>query len=88
MQCKDISGLPILRFLASLNGKWANWAGNEYPNSVTHAMPTDAPKKLAHAKMNTLIRRGLVDGCSCGCRGDYVLTEKGKELLELIGEQS
>lgn len=81
MQCKDIPDAPILQFLASLNGRWANWFGNEYDNSVTHAMPADTPEKLALAKMRTLIRRGLVDGCDCGCRGDFVLTEKGRQAL-------
>lgn len=76
-QCKDIPDAPILEFLASLDGKWANWYGVDYANSVTHAMPSDVPLKLALAKMRQMIRRGVVDGCGCGCRGDFVLTDKG-----------
>lgn len=80
MQCKDIPDPPILEFLAALNGRWATWFGDEYDNSVTRAMP-GVPAKLALAKMRMLIRRGVVDGCPCGCRGDFVLTDKGKAEL-------
>lgn len=81
MQCKDIPDKPILEFLHKLNGEWANWFGNEYANSVTHAMPIETSAKLAQAKMVMLIRRDLVDGCPCGCRGDFVLTDKGRLFL-------
>lgn len=81
MQCKDIPDRPILEFLDSLNGKWANWFGNEYKESVTHAMPDGVPEKLALAKMRQLMNRGVVDGCGCGCRGDFVLTDKGRAEL-------
>ena len=81
MQCKDIKDLPIIEFLYGLAGTWANWFGDEYNNSVTHAMPKGISDKLVLAKMRMLIRRGLVDGCTCGCRGDFVLTDKGYEFL-------
>lgn len=81
MQCKDIPDLPILQFLASLKGEWANWHGNNYDNSVTRAMPEETPPKVVLAKMAMLMKRGLVDGCNCGCRGDFVLTDKGREYL-------
>ena len=80
MQCKDIPEKPVLEFLAGLDGRWANWFGDEYENSVTRAMP-GVPAKLVVAKMRQMIRKGVVGGCPCGCRGDYVLTEKGREAL-------
>ncbi len=53
-----------------------------------HSMPTVSverfgllPRKLQLSVMARLIRRGLVDGCACGCRGDFVLTTKGKEAF-------
>lgn len=88
MQCKDIPDLPILQFIDSQrdNGPmgWCNWHGDEFPNSVTHAMPKKIAGKLLLAKMNQLIRRGLVDGCGCGCRGDFVLTDKGRAALQAV----
>ena len=79
MQCKDIPDLPILEFLDSLNCWGTMFDG--VPNSVYKAMPNLPSHKLAYAKMAQLIKRGLVDGCSCGCRGDFEITEKGKEFI-------
>lgn len=81
MQCKDIPERPILEFLEGLNGTWANWFDAKYENSVRRAMPANVPEKLICAKMAQMIRKGVVDGCPCGCRGDYVLTDKGRDAL-------
>jgi hypothetical protein len=45
-------------------------------------MPPLPSDKLARAKIGQLIRRGLVDGCACGCRGDFYLSDKGRQFLE------
>lgn len=87
MQCKDIPEEPILRFLESLNGTWANWFSADFENSVRRAIPPGTPDKLVHAKMVMMIRKGVVDGCPCGCRGDYVLTDKGRAILSASGGQ-
>jgi hypothetical protein len=31
----------------------------------------DFPDKLILAKARKLVRRGVVEGCCCGCRGDF-----------------
>jgi hypothetical protein len=80
MQCKDIPDLPILQFIGSHNGSWCNWYFGD-SKDVHAAFPPRVPDKLLLAKMRSLIRRGLVDGCGCGCRGDYMLTELGKAQL-------
>jgi hypothetical protein len=80
-QCKDIPDRPILEFLESLNGQWGNWFEAGYPASVRNAMPPGTPDKLVLGKMRMLIRRGLVDGCPCGCRGDFVITDKGARVV-------
>lgn len=77
MQCKDIPDYPILEFLhknaSNLGVQWWN---------LIKAFPSQAPDKLALAKMRVLIGRGLVSGCCCGCRGDFELTKKGREYME------
>lgn len=35
------------------------------------------PWKVLQAKLKALRRRGLIDGCACGCRGDWELTTEG-----------
>ena len=86
MQCKDIPTIPILSFVARYGGIGCNWFGiDDFENerSVRHAMPPGLPDNLVLAKMKQLIKNGYVDGCNCGCRGDYTLTAKG--LAELGG---
>jgi hypothetical protein len=82
MQCKDIPETPILAFLADHRGEWCHWFDpDRFDRSVRRAMPPGTPEKLALAKMRGLIRRGLVEGCDCGCRGDFEITEKGMDRL-------
>ena len=55
---------------------------NPSERCVLNAMPTGTPLKIALAKMGILISRGIVNGCACGCRGDFVLTVKGRDLVQ------
>lgn len=69
------------------------WHDLEYPQwsiphwtftwDLKHYFP-QFPEKVILAKARQLIKRGLVDGCTCGCRGDFELTEKGYEYLDVI----
>ncbi len=88
-QCKDIPDRPILEFLAKLPqpANWG-WPDETNPDSVRHAMPADIDDRLVVAKMRMLIRRGLVHGCGCGCRGDFEITAAGKDYLKSTGPQT
>ena len=82
-QCKDIPDKPIMEFLLKNKGHWCNWYFED-DRDVRNAMPKNlASEKLILAKMRQLMKRGLVDGCSCGCRGDFEITPKGEEWLSL-----
>lgn len=84
LQCKDIPDEPVLHFLASLNeaAGWHTFPPNQgFQPTVLDAMPSGLPWRLVLAKMRMLIRRGLVDGCGCGCRGDFELTGKGQLMV-------
>ncbi len=92
MQCKDIPDRPVLEFLRDLpdwddmpgikrQGTWFWHDGFHPKNSVVRAMPDGTTQKLARVKMGSLIRRGLVNGCACGCRGEFELTDKGLATL-------
>lgn len=80
-QCKNIPDKPIIEFLLKHKGHRCNWClGDE--KDVRNAMPKNmASEKLILAKMRQLMKRGLVDGCDCGCRGDFEITNKGEEWL-------
>ena len=43
------------------------------PMKATQDYP-EMPCKVVLAKAKSLIRRGLIDGCACGCRGDWERT--------------
>lgn len=78
IQCKDIADEPILQFLLKAKGNLCSW------HSVRNALPENfAAKKLILAKMGQLIKRGLINGCPCGCRGDFQITPKGEEYLSI-----
>ena len=35
------------------------------------------PFKVVNAKLNQLRKRGFLDGCACGCRGDWTVIDNG-----------
>lgn len=81
-QCKDIDDAAVLTFLAQHQGRWSTWdEGYGYMPTVRDAMPPKTPPKLQLAKMRQLMRRGLVGGCDCGCRGDFEITDAGLALI-------
>ena len=70
---KEIPDKGILDILAqpSHGGvpRWHSWwdiAQHWYP---------DVPPKVVLAKLRGMLRRRLIDGCGCGCRGDFRLPE-------------
>ncbi len=93
MQCKHIDEMPILLRLRDwepaatkqLRARgveiWFNLFKDD-ERSLLPAFPADTPWKLANAKLLGLKKRGLVDGCGCGCRGDWHITEKGRAHLD------
>lgn len=76
MQCKDIDDVALVRYVADAQAERGMW--------VCYFDPpySDLPFKLLRAKMGNLINKGYLTGCNCGCRGDYEVTMKGRELLE------
>lgn len=82
-QAKDIPDEPILRFLAQYQGRWCTHGDGHGIPTVQDAMPSGTHIKLQLAKMRSMHRRNLVGGCTCGCRGDWEITDKG---LGQIGE--
>jgi hypothetical protein len=44
----------------------------------------DFPAKVVRARLRALRKRGYIDGCACGCRGDWNLEAPGRELLSAV----
>jgi hypothetical protein len=84
MQCKDIPAIPILAYIFLINVKYGPcftcWEGER---DVRNGFPEkyNTPQNLVLAKLYKLHRQKLIDGCTCGCRGDFTITPKGIEFL-------
>lgn len=82
MQIKDIDKIAVLRRISEIEASGrCGTLFQGFDNSINTSMPEGTPGKLQYAVMRNLISKGLVDGCCCGCRGDFVLTAKGVELV-------
>lgn len=81
VQAKHVDERPILEFLAKSERWTSHWESKDREWSFRHLVSAEIPERVLLAKMSALLRRGLVDGCDCGCRGDWVITDKGREAL-------
>lgn len=79
MQAKDIPDDLVIRIV--LTAGLSRWPKDQ-PNEYRWVFTTDVerglaqygiqvPNKVIHAKLRRLVQRNLLDGCTCGCRGDY-----------------
>lgn len=62
---------------------WGTWYRG-FDNSVSDVAPEGTSELRIRALMKVMGKMELVDGCHCGCRGDYEITIKGCELLESL----
>lgn len=71
MQAKDLDDAVTLAALAACRGKHgvAAWSSRwDVQDEIKHA-----PPKVVLAKLRSMIKRGVLSGCACGCRGDFHL---------------
>jgi len=79
-QAKDVPEDAILRVLRTEPGRWfTHWPCHRATCDLAEcwSLPCRAPElaafpeKVLRAKLSSMMRRKLVDGCDCGCRGDW-----------------
>lgn len=72
-QAKDISDDALLAALAATRGR----TGVSRASCLWHVQAELAtfPPKVVLAKLRSLMRRKIITGCGCGCRGDFELRE-------------
>lgn len=71
MQAKHLDESAILALLNERRGEWhTHWTESAMPRVFDPTHP-DAPEKVLRAKLASMQRRGLIRGCTCGCRGDW-----------------
>lgn len=94
IQTKDIPDDSLVELIKSLSGAPVAYVTNDNTIEIITSkgvMLTDicnlwssVPPKIILSKLNTLIKRGLIDGCTCGCRGDFEVVEKSKIEIMII----
>ena len=78
-KASDISDVAFIRAVIEVGrGRPSNWADRW---GVGEDLGIGEKPKLVLAKARSLIRRGLIDGCTDGCRGDFTATDSGRALL-------
>lgn len=93
-QAKHLPDLDVLRFIHEQS--LTPWPISNAPNDgVRWVLMWDfehsekfgfIPEKVLRAKLGALVRKGVLHGCNCGCRGDYYLSEEGARIVsEAIG---
>lgn len=71
MQAKDISDKVALAALSKARGlhgvpRWSSL-------SDVQAALAQFPPKVVLAKLRSMVKRRVISGCACGCRGDFEL---------------
>ncbi len=91
-QAKDIDDVFFLRLVEWMSGEaypptpwpdhgpWTIFPHWIFVSNLERVMPF-FPTEVIVAEAAALIRRGLLEGCRCGCRGDFELTQKGHDFL-------
>jgi len=96
-QLKDIDDRAVLLWFYEYQGGWVSyWGGHfryngwdtfterrEEPLDSFFAFDPKFDPRLRHKKLASMVDRGLLGGCGCGCRGDFEITDKGLALLGL-----
>lgn len=75
-QAKMIPDLEILILVRALMKS----QGSSDLYDIWRAYP-HIPEKVVLAKMRTLVDRGYLYGCGCGCRGNFVVAPDGLVYL-------
>jgi len=77
MQAKDISDEEITRVITAIRTERNMWTSRW---DLEERLPQYPPKVIL-AKCRSMLRRGLITGCPCGCRGNFeIVSEMNAEL--------
>lgn len=69
VQAKDISDADVLDALAATRGRHGVPRWSTLQDVQAHLAAY--PRKVVHAKLRSMLRRHVISGCGCGCRGDF-----------------
>ena len=80
MQAKNITDDAMITAIHTAQARLARdqpyWASKDStavwaPLWYVEEAVSGAPPKVVLAKLRSMVKRGLILGCACGCRGDF-----------------
>jgi hypothetical protein len=83
MQAKDISDAVMLAALEATRGLNGAPAWSSLFDVQAHM--GNVPPKIVLSKIRSMIKRNLLQGCGCGCRGDFSLWDASRVTRHPIG---
>jgi hypothetical protein len=69
MQAKDVDAATLIQLV----GRFPY--GISWTYAALEPEMQGIPAKVVHAKLKSLVKRDIIDGCSCGCAGRFRLKE-------------
>lgn len=69
---KNVDGEQVVRAVAMIEKQKGGWVGRWY---LGWCFP-EVPERVLLAKLRRLVRAEKLDGCACGCRGDFTVEPK------------
>ena len=72
MKASDITDEEIYQAVDGIMAKTGMWAASRW--DIYEKFPT-FPEKVVQAKLRTMVKKGRLEGCACGCRGDFCRPE-------------
>ena len=79
VKAADIDGVALIRLVDRIGRPLGGMRWAQCWDIAPHYPTT--PYRVVHAKLTRLLNVGLLDGCPCGCRGDWVPTTAGYQLI-------
>lgn len=89
MQAKDIRDADLLELIRRLSngfpvafndfGVYRSFKSSSATVFDIESLWGTIPPKVIRAKLKSLLKRGLITGCVCGCRGDFEVVDMIKE---------
>lgn len=87
-QAKDVPEDVILRVLNEEPGRWHTHRRSMFMASLPEISSELAafPEKVLLAKLRGMLKRGVIDGCGCGCRGDWRVPSPEERRMAALGK--
>jgi len=78
IQAKNISDQKMLDVILKVQNRMLREGWNDVPveevwanRSYIDEELSDIPSKVVLAKLRSMVKRNIIHGCACGCRGDF-----------------